>query len=275
MADDDRDPGPPPSLEPPSLFRRKRRPRPAPVDEQPTEVIEPVAPEPAPEPVPEAPTQVIATTPEPEPTPEPVPEPVPTPEPVPEPEPVPAPAPVSEAAPPLFADEVEPAPVSAPPARRTGATAAPAAPAVATAAAPEKTSRVPRIPREPVLTGLAAAAATGAVVGLLAVVLTSGSLQVCDAARGTASCGDAGFFLLLAIVAVCVVAGSALLRWSRVPDPGSTSFLAVGLLAVVALLFLVEHLLDWWMLIVIPVVSLATYAASYWVTTSVIEPARE
>ena len=39
------------------------------------------------------------------------------------------------------------------------------------------------------------------------------------------------------------------------PDPGSTSFLAVGLLAVVALLFLVDVLFDWWMIIVIPVVS--------------------
>ncbi len=53
-----------------------------------------------------------------------------------------------------------------------------------------------------------------------------------------------------------------------VPDPGSTSFLAVGLLTVVALLFLVDLLFNWWMIIVIPCVTLLTFALSRWVTTS-------
>jgi hypothetical protein len=71
---------------------------------------------------------------------------------------------------------------------------------------------------------------------------------------------------------VAVLAGSALLRAAQVPEPGSTSFLAVGLLSVVTLLFLVGQLFQWWMIIVIPLVSVATYLLSHWVTTTYIEP---
>lgn len=225
MPADDRDPAAPPSLEPPSLFRRRRKPKPAEPDttaapEAPTEVLEPVV-EPAPEPVAE---------------------------PVAEPEPV----------------AVEPAPVVPP--KEPKAPRPPRAP---------RAPRTPRTPTAPVLTGLAAAVVTGLLVGVLVVLLTAGGQQACEAAQGTSSCGGAGYPLVLAILIVAIVAGGALLRWSQVPDPTSTSFLAVGLLAVIALLFLVEQLDSWWMLLVIPAVSTATYAASHWVTTAVIEPARE
>lgn len=185
--------------------------------------------------------------------------------------PVPAPAPArapspaqagrttgtADAAPPLFADEVAPEPAVPPP---------PAAP---------QTPAAPRTPLAPVLTGLAAAVVTGLLVGALVVLLTAGGQRACEAAQGTATCGKAGYPLVLAILVVAIIAGGALLRWSQVPDPTSTSFLAVGLLAVTALLFLVEQLDSWWMLAVIPLVSMATYAVSHWVTTAVIEPARE
>jgi hypothetical protein len=107
------------------------------------------------------------------------------------------------------------------------------------------------------------------------VVLTAGGQRGCEAVQGTSSCGGAGYPLILAILVVAVLVGGTLLRWSGVPDPGSTSFLAVGLLAVIALLFLVEQLDSIWMVGVIPVIAMATYAASHWVTTAVIEPARE
>ena len=45
------------------------------------------------------------------------------------------------------------------------------------------------------------------------------------------------------------------------PDPGSTSLLAVGLLAVVVLVFLLDSLDEWWTVIVIPVVGALTYRA--------------
>ena len=56
------------------------------------------------------------------------------------------------------------------------------------------------------------------------------------------------------------------------PEPGSTSFLAVGLLSVVALLFLVGSLFQWWMVIVIPLVSMATFLLSHWVTSDLRRP---
>lgn len=246
MSADDRDPGAP-SLEPPSLFRRRRRPKPEPdpeptADEQPTEVL---ASEPAPDPVPR-----------PVPTPEPTPTPVPIPDPVPD--PVPQPPPVDPA--PLFADEAEPD------AEAPGAT---------TTLTLTRSPRELRSLRAPALTGLAAALVTGLAVGVLLVVMTAAGQRGCEAAQGTSSCGGAGYPLILAILVVAVLAGGALLSRAGVPDPRSTSFLAVGLLAVIALLFLVESLDSWWMVAVIPVVSMATYAASHWVTTAVIEPARE
>lgn len=246
MSADDRDPGAP-SLEPPSLFRRRRRTKVEPAqepaaDEQPTEVL---ASEPAPDPIPR-----------PVPTPEPTPAPVPIPDPVPD--PVPQPPPADPA--PLFADEVE-QDATVPGATRT----------LTLSRAPRESGTL----RAPVLTGMAAALVTGLAIGLLLVLLTAAGQRSCEAAQGTSSCGGAGYPLILAILVVAVLAGGALLRWAGVPDPRSTSFLAVGLLAVIALLFLVESLDSWWMVAVIPVVSMATYAASHWVTTAVIEPARE
>ena len=103
--------------------------------------------------------------------------------------------------------------------------------------APEPPSE-PGPPRDPWLTGRPAAVLTGLLVGGLIVAATAGSLRICTEVKGTSSCGGQGFFLLVAILVVAVLVGAALLR-ARVPEPGSTSFLAVGLLSVVALLFLV------------------------------------
>jgi hypothetical protein len=166
--------------------------------------------------------------------------------------------------PPLFADEPrQPAP----------RTAAPQAPVPAEV--PPEVPTTPRAPRGPWLTGWAAAIVTGLVVGGLIVGGTSASLRLCTAVKGTESCGNPGFLLLVAILVVCVLVGAVMLRAARVPEPGSTSFLAVGLLSVVALMFLIDQLLEWWMVIVIPVVSILTYVLSHWVTSSFVEPATE
>ncbi len=121
--------------------------------------------------------------------------------------------------------------------------------------------------------GIPAAIVTGLLVGVLTVGLTSASLRLCEVLQGTSSCGGPGLFLLLAIMIAMIFLGAALLRAWGLPDPGSTSFLAVGLLAVVALLFLVDLLFNWWMIIVIPLVAMATFTLSHWVTATFIEPA--
>jgi hypothetical protein len=172
----------------------------------------------------------------------------------PAPGPPPAPAP-----PPLFVDESPVEPAAAAPAAR-----APAAPDL---------PPTPKPPRGPWLTGSAAAIVTGLVVGGLIVGGTAAALRLCTAVKGTESCGNPGFLLLVAILVICVLVGAGLLRAAQVPEPGSTSFLAVGLLSVVALLFLVDQLLEWWMVIVIPVVSVLTYLLSHWVTASYVQPA--
>jgi len=74
---------------------------------------------------------------------------------------------------------------------------------------------------------------------------------------------------------VMIYLGGTLLKAFRVTDPGSTSFLAVGLMAVVVLMFLVDVLFSWTMIIVIPIVAMATYALAHWVTTAFIEPAED
>jgi len=138
--------------------------------------------------------------------------------------------------------------------------------------------REPRPPRPrrqlslPALGPLPAAALTGVVVGLLAVGLTWLAERGCVALRGTSSCGDPGLLVLLAIVVVVGLAGRTLLGALRVPDPGSTSFLATALMAVLAMLFLMGSLADTWMLVVLPVLGAVTFAVAQWVTSTHTSP---
>ena len=117
-----------------------------------------------------------------------------------------------------------------------------------------------------------AAPMAGLVVGLAGALLTYGGLQGCELARGTDSCGDGpGGLLLLAILVVMVLVGGALLAWLRVPDPRSTSFLGVGLTAVVAVVALLESLLSAWMFVVVPLVSASAYLLAWWVSSRFVE----
>ena len=112
----------------------------------------------------------------------------------------------------------------------------------------------------------------GLLVGLAVVGLTWASLQTCEQVQGTPSCGTAGYPMLALVLVVSVLVGGVLLRLTRVPDPVSTSFLGVGLAAVLVLLLLVDRLEEPAMVVVIPVLSALTFAAAHWVTTTFIEP---
>ena len=133
--------------------------------------------------------------------------------------------------------------------------------------------RAPRARRTgPPIPPSVAAPLTGLVVGLIGAVLTYGGLRGCELARGTDSCGDGpGGLLLLAILVGMVLAGGALLAWLRVPDPRSTSFLGVGLTAVVAVVALLETLFSAWMFVVVPLVSAAAYLLAWWVSSRFVE----
>lgn len=206
---------------------------------------------------------VEQSQPEPTPAPTPEPEPVPVPAPlapeldpvIPEPEPAPAPEPTFEPTP-----EPEPEPVV-----RATATPEPEPEPVARTTKPKRQLSLPAIP------ALQAALVVGALIGVLAVLLTFGSLKLCELIRGTDSCGGPGLLLLVATLVILTYAGGWLLRGFGIDDPGSTSFLAVGLLAVMAMVFFLDVIYSWWMVIVIPLVTMGTYALSWWVTTRVVE----
>ena len=139
--------------------------------------------------------------------------------------------------------------------------------------APEPRRKAPREPRGP--GGMVAAVLSGLVVGLGIVGLTWASLRSCESIQGTASCGGVGYPMLALILVIMVLVGALLLRLLRVRDPASTSFLGVGLAVVVALLVLVDHLLDRSMVVVVPVITAGTFALSHWVTSTFIEPPRD
>jgi hypothetical protein len=121
--------------------------------------------------------------------------------------------------------------------------------------------------RLPTVPGRVAAVGTGLAVGLFGSGLTSLALAGCEAVTGTSSCRRPGFFLLVAILALMVLLGAVLLKAWRVDDPGSTSFLAVGVVTVTVLLLLVDMIFSPWMFLVVPLAGGASYALSHWVTT--------
>jgi hypothetical protein len=150
-------------------------------------------------------------------------------------------------------------------------------PAVEAEPAPETDPEEPVRRREPrrlptvALPGLTAAAVTGVAIGVLAVLLAWLAGAGCSAVRGTSSCGGAaGLPLLLAGLVLLAWVGSLLLRALGVADAGSTSVLAVGIMAVLVMVFLLGSLDEWWALVAVPVVAAIGYGASWWVTSSVV-----
>ena len=135
--------------------------------------------------------------------------------------------------------------------------------------------RRPERPAIP-LSGLPAAAVTGVVVGGLAVLVGWLAGLGCSALRGTSSCGGAaGLPMLVVALVVLAWVGAVLLRLVAVREPGSTSLLAVGILAVLVMVFLLGSLDEWWAAVVVPVASLMAYAVSWWVTTAVSSDGRD
>jgi hypothetical protein len=167
-------------------------------------------------------------------------------------------------APPLFVDE---APAAATPLAEPAPEAEPE-PELAPEPAPEPKRKAKRTPA---LGGMPAAIVTGAFIGLLLVGLTWGALHLCELVRGTSACGKPGFLVLLAIMVILIVVGAMLLKAWGINDPGSTSFLGVGLIAVLLLLFLVELLFNWWMVIVVPILGMLSFALAYWLSTAFVE----
>ena len=65
--------------------------------------------------------------------------------------------------------------------------------------------------------------------------------------------------------------GGWLLRGFGISDAGSTSFLAVGVVAVVAMLFLIDSLDEWSGVVLVPVVTILAYALAWRVTATLVD----
>lgn len=119
----------------------------------------------------------------------------------------------------------------------------------------------------PAMAANTAAIVVGALVGLLGCLATWIGLQGCEVVTGAQTCGGPGLLVLIAIVVAMILLGAALLRMLGVPEPGNLSFLGVGIMSVVALVFLVDYLYDAWMFAVIPVVTALAFSIAQWITT--------
>lgn len=120
----------------------------------------------------------------------------------------------------------------------------------------------------PSVPGPVAAGLTGLVVGAGGAAATYAAMSACEAVRGVSTCGGGpGFLVLVAIVVLMVLAGALLLRLLGVSAGVSTSFLAVGIVTVLAMLLLLDVIFSAWMFLVVPLLSGAAYLLSHGVTT--------
>ncbi len=117
-----------------------------------------------------------------------------------------------------------------------------------------------------------AAMLTGVIAGAISVLLAKGASVGCEAVRDEDSCGGGlGLLALVAILAIEVLIGANLLKAWKVADPFSTSFLGVGLVAMVSMLFFLQVLDSPRMLVVIPLITAVSFLISWWVTVRFVE----
>ena len=123
----------------------------------------------------------------------------------------------------------------------------------------------------PAIPGVVAAVVTGLVVGAFGTGMTYLTMAGCEQVRGASTCGGSGLFLLVAILILMILLGAVMLRVAKVSDPGSTSFLAVSVLGVIALLTLTDVIFSGWMFLLVPIICGTSYALSHWVATKYVD----
>jgi hypothetical protein len=128
------------------------------------------------------------------------------------------------------------------------------------------------VARLPTVKPLYAAIITGLLSGLAVVLLAIGASAGCEAVRGTSSCGGGlGLLATVALLAIEVLIGANLLKAWQISDPFSTSFLGVGVVAIFAMLLFLDDIDSPWMLLVIPLMTAAAFAVSWWVTVRFVD----
>jgi hypothetical protein len=128
------------------------------------------------------------------------------------------------------------------------------------------------VARLPAINPLYAAIISGLLAGLVTVLLAFGASRGCESVRGTDSCGGgAGLLALVVILALEVLIGANLLKAWQIADPFSTSFLGVGLVTTITMIGFLDHIDSPKMLYVIPLMTAAAFALSWWVTVRFID----
>lgn len=139
--------------------------------------------------------------------------------------------------------------------------------------APVVIAQAERAPRRPlVVPATLTAALVGLVTGMALLGLMWVGFRGCDALSGTASCGKGpGLVALVVIFSLTVVVGRVLLGLLKLPEPLMTSFLAVGVTSLVATLLLSGLFDSAAILVVLPLLSAAAFAGSWWVATQQVD----
>ncbi|CAN5462350.1 hypothetical protein BH09ACT12_BH09ACT12_10670 [soil metagenome] len=108
----------------------------------------------------------------------------------------------------------------------------------------------------------------GLVTGIGLLCLMWLGFRGCEALSGTESCGAGpGMVALVVVFALTVVVGQLTLSLLKVPDAGMTSFLAVGITSLIAVLLLGGLFDSALILVVLPVLSALAFAGSWWIST--------
>ena len=128
------------------------------------------------------------------------------------------------------------------------------------------------VARLPAIKPVYAAIISGTLSGLAVVLLALGASRGCEAVRDTSSCGGGvGLLATVALLAIEVMIGANLLKAWQISDPVSTSFLGVGVVTTIAMLTFLDHIDSPWMLLVIPLMTAAAFALSWWVTVRFVD----
>ncbi len=112
----------------------------------------------------------------------------------------------------------------------------------------------------------------GLLTGAALLALVWVGFRGCEALRGNESCGTApGMLALIVVFTLTVLVGRVLMSLFKLPEPGMTSFLAVGITCLVASLFLDGLYDSAAILIVLPLLSAVAFAGSWWLATQQVD----
>lgn len=114
------------------------------------------------------------------------------------------------------------------------------------------------------------AAVAGTLAGLIAAGLYYAAGQGCLWLRGPGGCGGIGLFSTIALLMIAGAVGAGLLWLFHQRDPVSTSYLGIGLMAMVVMLSVMRQLNNLWMVAFIPALTAGCYLTAWWLTSIII-----